>query len=148
MQNNEKPYLSHQIIIFTVAQRYDVLIYFMLSLIFLSTLIMIAITSSQNLHIASQQAFAESPTFGRQTILDDSSDWLDVWRGENTHSGSDYIDIEAANYYSDGKTLNATLWLPSFKEIPTIGKKVNYGSRTLEGGVPLDRRILGFRSWR
>ena len=99
----------------------------MLLLIFLSTLIMIAMTSSPNLHIASQRAFAESPAFGRQTIIDDSSDWLDVWRGENTHSGSNYIDIEAANYYSDGRTLNATLWLPSFKEIPTSGKKINYG---------------------
>ena len=45
-----------------------------------------------------QQIFASSstgsPIFGRQTITDDSYDWLDIWRGKHTDNGSDYIDIE------------------------------------------------------
>jgi hypothetical protein len=81
--------------------------------------------------IAFQQIFAlsstGSPVFGRQTIIDDSDDWLDVWRGKHTEDGSDFTDIEAANYYSDGRVLNATLWLPSFKETPALDKRVNYG---------------------
>jgi hypothetical protein len=81
--------------------------------------------------IAFQPIFASSssssPVFGRQTIIDDSADWLDVWRGKHTENGSNFIDIEAANYYSDGRVLNATLWLPSFRETPALDKKVNYG---------------------
>jgi hypothetical protein len=81
--------------------------------------------------IVFQQVFASSssgsPVFGRQTIIDDSADWLDVWRGRHTENGSDFTDIEAANYYSDGRVLNATLWLPSFRETPALDKRVNYG---------------------
>ncbi|HKQ20623.1 MAG TPA: hypothetical protein VJS91_01160 [Nitrososphaeraceae archaeon] len=102
------------------------MLHIILLLIFLSTLVIFIIASS-DFYAESQQAFAESPAFGRETIIDEPSDWLDVWRGINTNNGSERIDIEAVNYYSDGMTLNATLWLSSFSEVPSLGKQVNYG---------------------
>jgi hypothetical protein len=113
-------------------QEDDIMTYFpkalFISLVVLVIVILILLSTSP---ITFKHIFASSstssPIFGRQTIIDDSSDWLDVWRGKHTGNGSDYTDIEAANYYSDGRVLNATLWLPSFKEIPALDKEVNYG---------------------
>jgi hypothetical protein len=68
-----------------------------------------------------------SPSFSRQEIDDRKSDWLDVWRGRNTNIGAKYTDIQVVNYYSDGRFLNATLWLDKFNEIGPTDRKLNYG---------------------
>jgi hypothetical protein len=91
-----------------------------------------------------QMVFAQSPSFVRQEIIDDSSDWL-FWKGAssnkiqlNIHDGNmvevdradgssecgideNFIapDIQSVSYVSDGKNLTATVWLTSqFKEPP------------------------------
>jgi hypothetical protein len=77
-----------------------------------------------------QKVFAtttSSPSFSRQEIDDRKSDWLDVWRGRNTVIGAKYTDIQVVNYYSDGRFLNATLWLDKFNEIGPPDRKLNYG---------------------
>jgi hypothetical protein len=75
-----------------------------------------------------QKVFAtSSPPFSRQEIDDRKSDWLDVWRGRTTTVGAKYTDIQVVNYYSDGRFLNATLWLDKFNEKGPTDRKLNYG---------------------
>ena len=94
----------------------------------------------------SQRPLSYSPSFVRQEIVDDPSDWQ-FWKpssnnfGLPTHSGNpvnidtaeniteckneeidkvfNQPDIESISYISDGKKLNATMWLTSpFQEAP------------------------------
>jgi hypothetical protein len=60
--------------------------------------------------ISSSQVHAISPPFSLQTIDDDSRDWID-WTKKHPFEQDGSIDITRVNYFSDGKTLNATLWL-------------------------------------
>jgi hypothetical protein len=77
------------------------------------------------------QVDAISPSFPRQVIIDDGEDWYPQNLLEAPDSNfnssqcnedksffSSYPDIEEINYLSDGKTLNATVWLSSFFEEP------------------------------
>lgn len=58
-----------------------------------------------------------SPPFTRQGITDAPSDWLDA--KYNAVSGYNDSNIQEISYSSDGKFLNATLWLSSkFEERP------------------------------
>jgi hypothetical protein len=84
------------------------------------------------------EVFASSPSFARQGIEDAASDWsstikniasnLPVNKTENTvecKQGVQYFlspDIVGVNYFSDGETLNATIWLSSPFEEPTSNK--------------------------
>jgi hypothetical protein len=74
---------------------------------------------------------AISPGFPRQVIIDGSKDWFpknllktpdskinSTQCNENKSFFSTYPDIEEINYLSDGKFLNATVWLSSFFEEP------------------------------
>ena len=72
-------------------------------------------------------ATSSSPSFSRQEIDDKNSDWLDVWRGRSTNIGDKVTDIQVVNYYSDGRFLNATLWLDKFNEIGPSDRQLNYG---------------------
>jgi hypothetical protein len=82
--------------------------------------------------------FASSPSFGRQEIADGIFDHVDKTSTSNNNDKNDSkvvvnnistpstkkvdpsIDIVTANYYSDGRTLNSTLWLLfPFKERPS-----------------------------
>jgi hypothetical protein len=75
-----------------------------------------------------QKVFAmSSPYFSRQEIDDKSSDWFDVWRGRGTNSGDKATDIQVVNYYSDGRFLNATLWLDKFNETGPSDRELDYG---------------------
>jgi hypothetical protein len=94
--------------------------------IFLINLILIILLSNfQN------QADAISPTFPRQVIIDGSKDWVSKnflntsdsklntgQCNENKSFFTSYPDIEEINYFSDGKFLNATVWLSSSFEEP------------------------------
>jgi hypothetical protein len=80
--------------------------------------------------------YASSPSFGRQEVADDIFDIVDKTDDNNNIKNSSVvvanhtsatttemvepsIDIVAANYYSDGRTLNSTIWLFfPFKEKP------------------------------
>jgi hypothetical protein len=64
------------------------------------------------------KAFAASPTFDQVLISDkeisnQKSDWVQTYGNDSTHLKSDYANILAVDYVSDGKTLDATFWLAS-----------------------------------
>jgi hypothetical protein len=92
------------------------------------TLLLIMLSSKTNLmHYAS----ALSPYFGKQEIRDPSLDWVNMKtkKPATSKEGLPYFtDILSADYYSDGKMLNSTLWtfLP-FQGDPLEYKKVDYG---------------------
>jgi hypothetical protein len=90
------------------------------------------------------QAYSSSPSFVRQEIIDASNDWF-FWKGSNksqdvySHdgilvdvekakdmsgckTGKEFIspDIRSVSYISDGKTLNASVWLTSNFEEPPV----------------------------
>jgi hypothetical protein len=78
----------------------------------------------------SQNALADSPTFSRQEVLGHSANWFDMYNNRPMINGTsyNYIDIKSVNYFSDGRTLNATLWLADFQPIPPPDHDyVNYG---------------------
>jgi hypothetical protein len=91
-----------------------------------------------------ERGFAESPSFVRQEVIDDSGDWI-FWRGSssnkiqlNTHDNNMFEvdrannaseceidensippDIQSVSYMSNGTNLSAIVWLTSqFKEPP------------------------------
>jgi len=77
------------------------------------------------------KADAISPSFPRQVIIDGSKDWFpkNLLKTPNSNINTtqcnekksffpSYPDIEEINYLSDGKFLNATIWLSSFFEEP------------------------------
>lgn len=93
--------------------------------------------------IITLDAFSSSPYVPEQEILDNITDWIDLSIDQITSSGERYTDIISVDYFSDGKTLNATLWLLfPFKENPSM-QEVDYGmfidadfdSKTGYGGI-------------
>jgi hypothetical protein len=73
---------------------------------------------------------AASPDFPRQVIIDNTNDWmstnfLEGYRfnvskcNEDNYFFSSTPDIQEVNYLSNGKTLNATIWLSSLFEEPS-----------------------------
>ena len=51
-----------------------------------------------------------SPAFELQEIINQRNNWVQTCGNKSTHLKSDYADILALNYLSDGKTLDATFW--------------------------------------
>jgi hypothetical protein len=87
--------------------------------------------------------FSDSPYFTEQEITDNVTDWIDMSTNNITSIGERYTDIISVDYFSNGKTLNATLWLLfPFKEVPPM-HEVDYGmfidadfnSKTGYGGI-------------
>jgi hypothetical protein len=70
-----------------------------------------------------------SPSFSNIEIIDPKIDWIDLDTRNFTKGGDRSTDMESVNYFSDGKTLNATLWLYfPFKMQPRLSdENVNYG---------------------
>jgi hypothetical protein len=83
------------------------------------------------LHHSDEEAFASSPAFELQEISNENPKWVQTYGNSDTHLKSNYTDIQAVNYISDGKTLNATIWLASgFKSSPVYNdpfRKISYG---------------------
>ena len=50
-----------------------------------------------------------------------------MWRGRSTNIGDKVTDIQVVNYYSDGRFLNATLWLGKFNKLGPSDRRLNYG---------------------
>lgn len=82
------------------------------------------------------QSLAVSPAFDESLISDkeiigQSDDLIQTYGNESTHLGSDYANILAVNYVSDGKTLNTTFWLASNSENSSVysqpSKSIRYG---------------------
>jgi hypothetical protein len=81
-------------------------------------------------------AFAASPAFDQVLIPDkeignQSNDWIQTYGNDSTHLRSDYANILAVEYSSDGKTLDTTFWLASNSENASIYsqplKNIRYG---------------------
>ena len=63
------------------------------------------------------KAFAASPAFDEVLITDKRPIWIQTHGNDSTHLKSGYANILAVGYVSDGKSLNATLWLKSNSEM-------------------------------
>jgi hypothetical protein len=82
------------------------------------------------------KAFAESPAFDQIFIVDEESnnqrnDWVQTYGSDSTHLRSNYTNLLAVDYLSNGETLNATLWLGSNLENASTYsqplKRIRYG---------------------
>lgn len=82
------------------------------------------------------QAFAVSPSFDESLISDkeiinQKNDFIQTYGNASTQLGSDYANILAVNYVSDGKNLNTTFWLASNSENGSVfsqpDKSMRYG---------------------
>jgi hypothetical protein len=73
-------------------------------------LLLLLFTYSSSFH----KTFA-SPIFELQEIRNQRNHWIQTYGNDSTHLRSDYTNILAADYLSDGKTLGATFWLASKK---------------------------------
>lgn len=76
---------------------------------------------------ASSNFNISSPSFGMQEIEVVPHNWIDIWRGLYSSKGSNYTDLRTVNYNSNGKHLNATLWLDAFNPSPPTDREINYG---------------------
>jgi hypothetical protein len=79
------------------------------------------------------QSFGLSPSFGLQELINENHDWVQTYGNSESHLRSNYTDILAVDYISDGKTLNATFWLASGLKNSTAAiynqplTKISYG---------------------
>ena len=71
-------------------------------------------------------AIASSPSFELQQLINENHRWVQTYGKSATHLKSNYTDILAVDYVSNGKTLNATFWLTSgfdnFSALYTINR--------------------------
>jgi hypothetical protein len=77
------------------------------------------------------KTLAASPAFEFQEIRNQKNHWVQTYGNDSTHLKSDYTNILAVDYLSDGKTLDATFWLASnLEKASTYNqpfKKISYG---------------------
>lgn len=91
------------------------------------------------------KALSSSPSFELQQLINENHRWVQTYGKSNAHLKSNYTDILAVDYVSNGKTLNATFWLTSgfdnssasiynqpFRKI-TYGMLINVDSNTETG---------------
>jgi hypothetical protein len=75
---------------------------------------------------------ALSPSFELQEIINQNHHWVQTYGNSDAHLETNYTDILAVDYISNGKNLNATFWLAGFKNssISTYNqpdRKIAYG---------------------
>jgi len=99
-------------------------------IIFILLFLLVLLISCSLFH----NAFAASPSFDQIFITDaqvGKNDWVQTYGNDSTHLRSDYTNILAVDYVSDGKILNVTLWLKSNLENASTYsqpfKKIRYG---------------------
>ncbi len=74
-----------------------------------------------------------SPSFELQELINENHNWSQTYGNSESHLRSNYTDIKAVDYISDGKTLNATFWLASGLKNSSLAtfsqpfRKVSYG---------------------
>jgi hypothetical protein len=91
------------------------------------------------------KAFAASPAFDQNFITDDKisnqrNDWIQTFGNDSSHLRSDYTNLLAVDYLSDGKTLDTTFWLASNLENASTYsqplKRVGYGMLIAIASLP------------
>ena len=92
----------------------------------MSVLLLLSISNS-----LFHKAFAASPAFDQVLISNQKNHWVQTYGNDSTHLKSDYANLLAVGYNSDGKTLDATFWLASHTENASIYsqplKHIRYG---------------------
>gem|GEM_PF-492239 len=79
------------------------------------------------------KALGVSPSFELQELINENHYWVQTYGNSESHLKSNYTDIMAVGYISDGKTLNATFWLASGLKNSSAAifnqpdRKVSYG---------------------
>jgi len=91
------------------------------------------------------KALAASPAFDQNFITDDKisnhrNDWIQTYGNDSSHLRSDYTNILAVDYLSDGKTLDTTFWLASNLENASTYsqplKRIRYGMLIAIASLP------------
>jgi hypothetical protein len=106
---------------FSVLAPFDVVV-----IIFLLLSLLLLFSFSSPFH----RTFAASPSFDLQALSDQRTDWVQTYGNDNTHLKSDYANLLEEDYISDGKTLNATLWLANLENVSPYNqpfKRISYG---------------------
>ena len=67
-----------------------------------------------------KETIALSPSFDLQEITDEGQQWVQTYGNSDKYLKSNFTDIVAVNYLSDGKILNTTYWLASGFENSTV----------------------------
>ena len=114
-----------------ISHRYIVVTSLVLtSVIILSYIPVFKYVLSTDTPTITSRSIANSPSFHNQEITDPVRDWIDMKNKGYTQDGDRSTDIESVDYYSDGKTLNAILWLYHPFQVNQSNLKneeVNYG---------------------
>ncbi len=114
------------------SQKYSFLAFASIDIIFMLLLLLVVLISYSLFH----KAFAASPEFDQVLIPDKEisnqrNDWVQTYGNDSTHLRSDYTNLLAVDYHSDGETLDTTFWLASNLENASIYsqplKKIRYG---------------------
>ena len=76
-----------------------------------------------------ERNIASSPSFPNQEIIDPDFDWIHMKNNSYTRYGDYSTNLESVDYYSDGKTLDAILWLyfPFQVNQSRLNEEINYG---------------------
>jgi hypothetical protein len=114
-------------------QKYSPLAFASVVFIFMLSLSSSLLSISNSLF---HNAVAASPAFDQVMIPDapmsnQKNDWVQTYGNDGSHLKSDYANILAIDYTSDGKTLDTTFWLASNSENASIYnqplKHIRYG---------------------
>jgi len=93
------------------------------------------------------KAFAISPAFSDKEIFNQKNDWVQTYGNDSTHLRSDYANLLAVDYSSDGKTLDTTFWLASNSENASIYnqplKHIRYGMLITLASLPFNSGYNG-----
>ena len=91
------------------------------------------------------KALAASPAFDQNFITDEKTsnqrdDWVQTYGNDSSHLRSDYANLLAVDYLSDGKTLDTTFWLASNLENASTYsqplKRIRYGMLIAIASLP------------
>ena len=91
------------------------------------------------------KALAASPAFDQNFITDEKisnqrNDWVQTYGNDSSHLMSDYTNLLAVDYLSDGKTLDTTFWLASNLENASTYsqplKRIRYGMLIAIASLP------------
>ena len=91
------------------------------------------------------KALAASPAFDQNFITDENtsdqrSDWVQTYGNDSSHLRSDYTNLLAVDYLSDGKNLDTTFWLASNLENASTYsqplKRIRYGMLIAIASLP------------
>ena len=130
------------------SQKYSFLAFASIDIIFMLLLLLLLLISDSLFH----KAFAASPAFDQVLIPDkvignQRNDWVQTYGNDSTHLRSDYTNLLAVDYHSDGKTLDTTFWLASNLENASIYsqplKKIRYGMLIAIDSLPYNSGYNG-----